>query len=82
MQSDALEPLLSELFAYFDPLPFEQVENDLTLSQLVKLHDAYRSFAHQSSPGRQNFKNRNLLLAFQAFKDTSGLYSDKPAGEN
>jgi hypothetical protein len=73
--------LLRSLTNRIDSLPFEQIENELTYNQLCRLHDAYRSFAHDSNLTKVNFKNKNLRLALASFRDVVGRYKEAPVGE-
>lgn len=81
MPTNNSEPLLGKLINNLDSMPFEQVENDLTYKQFMKLHDAYRSFIHESNTSGLNFKNKNLLLALQSANDTMAMYPEAPFGE-
>jgi hypothetical protein len=72
---------LTKLTGKIDSLPFEQIENELTHNQFYRLHDAYRSFAHESNSTGVNFKNKNLRLALASFKDVVQRYKESPLGE-
>jgi hypothetical protein len=73
--------VLNNVIDSLDSLPYMDISNELTYNQYCRLHDAYRSFTHESNQTKLNFNNPVLKFALTSSKDVFLQYKENPIGE-